>query len=354
MMRYHEALSRCLEAVAQGRDLETVITSLPARHQRRLRQEATLVDAVRRYAASLPGPAAAVELEALSRLNAELSALRASRETASTRRGFYGVPRFALAGLLLAAFLVGAAFLIAPNRGGNSSVEAAEFEGVVVANGEGSLTVQTLDTLEEVMVPLEAQVLDENGAALQLVAIQEGEVVSVRGNREGPGPIRALDVRRRVDGLPGWCEENAERCRQIAQNLRDAQARCQNNPPACRLIHDRVTDLIRRVTDVADLEDLRQRCRLSGGDGCRDITSFCREHADACLRDIPPGPVVDRLEDARERLRQLDGLCNDRDTRACRGIAQICADYPALCSDAPTREAPAAAETPISDQRPAR
>jgi hypothetical protein len=105
---------------------------------------------------------------------------------------------------------------------------------------------------------------------------------------------------------------------------------------------------------VADLEDLRQRCRLSGGDGCRDITSFCREHADACLRDIPPGPAVDRLEDARERLRQLDGLCNDRDTRACRGIAQICADYPALCSDVPSREAPAADETPISDQRPAR
>jgi hypothetical protein len=354
MMRYHEALSRCLEAVAGGRDLEAVIAALPARHHQRLREDATLANAVRRYAASVPGPAAEAEINALSRLNAELDSVRSSRERAAAARGSFAVPRFVLAGLLLAALLIGAGFLIAPSRGGNGTVEAAEFEGVVVASGDGTLTVQTLATLEEVMVPLEAQVLDENGAALQLGAIQEGEVVFVRGNREGRAPVRALDIRRRVDGLPGWCEENAERCRQIAQNLRDAQARCQNDPRACRLLHDRVTDLIARVTDVADLEDLNQRCRLSGGEGCRDITSFCRDHADVCLRDAPVDPVIDRLEEARERLRRLDGLCNNRDTRACRSIAQVCADHPMLCVGAPSREAPAAGETPISDQRPTR
>jgi hypothetical protein len=348
MMRYHEALSRCLEAVAEGRNLESVIAEMPARHRGRLRQDASLADAVRRHAATVPAPSAAAEVNALTRLNAELSAVRASRESAPSRGVFLGLPRFALAGLALAALLVGVSFIVAPNRGNDGSVEAAEFEGVVVASGDGSLTVQTLDTLEEVMVPLDALVVDEDGAALPLGAIEAGEVVMIRGNREHGGPVHALDVRRLIDGLPGWCDENAERCRQVAQNLRDAQARCDQNPEACRLLRDRVTDVIARATDVADLEDLRARCRLSGGDGCRDFTSFCRDHADVCIRDIPPGPIVDRLEDAGERLHELDGLCNDRDTRACRQIAQLCEEHPVLCNDAPLRDAP------IRDQRPSR
>ena len=340
MMRYHEALSRCLEAIAEGRDLDTVIAALPARHRDRLRRDATLAEAVRRHAATVPAPSAAAEANALSRLNAELSSVRASRETSTSRSGFFGVPRFALPGLFLAALLVGVSFLLSYSDEG-VRVEAAEFEGVVVANGDGSLTVQTLDTLEEVMVPLEAQVLDENGTPLELGAIEAGEVVIVHGDRERGGPVRAFDVRRRLDGLPGWCDENAERCRRIAQNLKDAQARCESDTQVCRLLHDRAADLITRVTDVADLEDLRQRCLNAGGEECRDITSFCREHPDACTRDFPPGPVVDRLEDARDRLQQLDGACGERDTRACRNIAQLCAEHPVLCTDAPLRDAPA-------------
>jgi hypothetical protein len=295
---------------------------------------------VRRHAATVPAPSGAAEVNALSRLHAELSSVRASRVTSASRSGFFGVPRFAFAGLLLAALLVGVSFLLSYSDE-SVRVEAAEFEGVVVANGDGSLTVQTLDTLEEVMVPLEAHVLDENGTPLELGAIAAGEVVIVHGDRERGGPVRASDVRRRLDGLPGWCDENAERCRQIAQNLKDAQARCENDPQVCRLLHDRAADLITRVTDVADLEDLRQRCLNAGGEGCRDITSFCRERPDACTRDFPPGPIVDRLEDARDRLQQLDDLCGERDTRACRHIAQLCAEQPLLCTDTPLRDAPA-------------
>lgn len=340
MMRYHEALSRCLEAVAEGRDLESVIAGLPSRHRERLRQDATLAEAVRRHA-TVPAPGNAAAANALSRLNAELSSVRASREASANRGGFFGVPRFALAGLLLTALLVGASFIIGPNRGDNGSVEAADFEGVVVANAGGSLTVQTLDSLEEIRVPLDAQVVDENGIPLELGAIESGEVVIVHGNRERGGPVHALDIRRRLDGLPGWCDENAERCRQVAQNLKDAQARCENDPAVCQLLRDRAADLIARVTDVADLEDLRRRCVNDGGDECRDITSFCRQHPDACTRDFPPGPIVDRLEDARDRMQQLDGACNERDTRACRHIAQLCDEHPALCSDTPLRDFPA-------------
>lgn len=343
MMRYHEALSRCLEAVAEGRDLEAVIVELPARHRGRLRQDATLADAVRRHAATVPPPSAGAEVNALSRLNAELNSVRAEREAAASRRGLFGVPRIAVASLLLAALLVGASFLVVPNRDGDGTVEAAEFEGVVVSNDQGSLTVQTLSTLEQVRVPLGAQVVDADGAVLELGAIQAGEVIFVRGNREDGGPVRAADVRLRLDGLPGWCDENAERCRRIAANLSDARERCEAQPDVCQLLHDRVNELIVRVNDVVDLEDLKQRCQQAGGDDCRDITSFCREHTDVCARDALPGPVGDRIDAARERLRQLDAQCGDRDTRACRHIAQLCADHPELCTDS----------TP-ADQRPSR
>ena len=333
MIRYHEALSRCLDAIAQGNDLETVIASLPARHRERLRDDASLAEAVRRHAATVPVPSRAAEVNALSRLNAELNSVRAGREAAPRAGSIFGLPRFALAGVALAAVLLGLSLIVVPGRGGDGTVEAAEFEGVVVANGDGSLTVQTLSTLEEVIVPLEALILDENGTALNVEAIEAGEVIVVRGDREKDGPVRALNVRRLINGLPGWCDETPERCRQIAENLKEAQARCERDPQFCRLIHDRVTDLITRVNDVANLEDLKQRC-LSGGEDCKDITSFCREHADACIRDIPP-PAFDRVDDARKRLQQLEEQCRNRDTQACRSIAQICQEHAALCSDVP-------------------
>ena len=338
MISYHEALSRCLEAIAQGRDLDEVIAGLPERHREALRRDARLTEAMRRHAGVLPPPSPNAEANAMSRLNAELVSQRQGRKATPASGRFLGLPRFALAGLALAALLIGGSFVIAPNRGNDGTVEAAEFEGVVVANSDGSLTVQTLDTLEEVLVPLDAAVLDDDGNPLELGAIESGEVVFVRGNRDG-GEVRASNVRRRLDGLPGWCDENAERCRQIAQNLRDAQERCQRDPEACRLLNDRASDLIGRVTDIADLEDLKQRCRTDGGDECRDITSFCREHTESCLRDMPGGPISDRLEEARERMQQLEGLCAERDTGACRQIAAICEQHPVLCGDAPVRRA---------------
>jgi hypothetical protein len=336
MIRYHEALSRCLEAIAEGQSLDAAIASQPSRHQVRLRQDTTLAQAVRRHAETAPGPSAAAEVNALSRLNAELDTVRASRYVASSRRGMFslGVPRFALAGLLLAALLVGASFLLAGSKD-SSTVEAAAFEGVVVDKQDGSLTVQTLDTLEQVTVPVDAQVLDENGASINPGAIQIGEVITVRGDRVRGGPVRALELRRIVDGLSGWCDQNAPRCRQVAQDLQDAQQRCQNNPQACRLAEQQVTDLITRIKDVASLEDLKQRCTDAGGDGCRDFTTFCQDHADVCIRDVPPGPAIDRLDDARTRLNQAQGLCSNRDTGACRQVAQICAQHPALCADKP-------------------
>jgi hypothetical protein len=177
-----------------------------------------------------------------------------------------------------------------------------------------------------------------------------------------------MNVQRVLHGLPGWCTDKPDRCRQLAQNLQQAVERCRLNPQACPILQERVDALIAEVGDIAALEELKQRCSESGEASCQDFIARCRQHADLCIAPDPPGPVIDRLEDARERLQSLQRLCSQRDTRACRQIAQICASHPTLCPDAPRppsetrpattttpstqRVAPAA--TPVSDIRPFR
>ncbi len=262
--------------------------------------------------------------------------------------------------------LVGASFLLSTSNGGDGTVEAATLEGVVIASGEGSLTVQTLDTLEEVTIPVGAQLSDETGAQLDLASIEVGQVVVVKGNRPPGGPVSAINVKRLLNGLPGWCTDAPARCRQIAQNLQEAQERCRANPQGCRILKERIDVLIAQVGDIAALEELKQRCREAGEASCQDFIALCRLQPDLCIAPDPPEPVFDRLDDARARLQALQRLCSQRDTKACRQIAQICASHPTLCPDAPRapvdrpagEPAPTATQrvspTPVSDQRPTR
>jgi hypothetical protein len=365
MISYHEALSRCLEAVRLGRDLESVITTLPQRHAQSLREDATLAQAVRRHAATLPAPSADAQRQASARLFSELAAARVERQPASTGNFWsgFGFPRFAIAGLLLAAVLVGASFFVYGNNAGD--VEAATLEGVVVASGADSLTIQTLDTLEQVTVPLDARVSDETGAKINAAAIEVGQVVLIHGNRKPGGPVKARQIERLLNGLSGWCSDNAPRCRQLAQGLETAQERCQSEPQACRVVQERFAQLIAQVTNVASLEELKQRCGESGEASCQDFIAFCRLHTDLCITPDPPAPVIDRIDEARDRLVALNRLCAQRDTKACRQIAQICDSHPVLCPDAPkppvdirpsvaATPRPAPTATPKSDQRPGR
>jgi hypothetical protein len=347
MISYQEALSRCIEAVHNGRNLDEVIASLPGRYTQRLRQDAALTAAVRRYAASVSPPAETARRLASARMQAELSAVRAASPTPSG--GFwagFGLPRFAIAGVALAAVLVGVSFLLATSKGGDGTVEAATLEGVVLASGDGSLTVQTLDTLEEVTIPLDALLSDESGAQLDLASIEVGQVVVVHGNRPVGGPVSAIKVQRVLNGLPGWCTDAPARCRQIAQNLQQAQQRCRANPQTCPALQQRIDALISEVTDVAALEELKQRCRETGEDSCQDFTALCRIHPEICIAPDPPAPIIDRIEEARDRLQSMQRLCAQRDTKACRQVAQICAAHPALCPDAPRRPAEPLAPRP--------
>ena len=377
MISYHEALSRCLDAVRQGRDLESVIATLPQRHAQRLRGDATLAQAMRRHAASIPAPSTDAQRQASARLFSELAATRVEQRPAPSGSFWsgFGLPRFAIAGLLLAAVLLGASFLVTTNNAGD--VEAATLEGVVVATGADSLTIQTLDTLEEVTIPVDAQVSDETGATINPAAIEVGQVVLIHGKRQPGGLVKARQVERVLNGLSGWCSDNAQRCRKLAQGLATAQERCRTQPQACRVVQERFAQLIGQVTDVASLEELKQRCGEAGEPSCQDLISFCRLHTDLCIKPDPPAPVIDRLDEARDRLLVLKRLCDQRDTKACRQIAQICDSHPVLCPEAPkppidTRPATAATArpsatptsgddkrvaptaTPVTDKRPSR
>jgi hypothetical protein len=329
---YEEALNRCLEALREGRELEDVIASMPEGYAPRLRDDIALTLELRRRSAALPPPDGSAERMALARMQSELSGLRVSRLVAQqTWRGRLALPRLALVGVFFAFVLAGAALLLLPSDGYDSTVEAATLEGVVVASGEGNLVVQTLDSLEEVTVPLDAQLADETGGELDLASIEVGHVVLVEGNRRDGGPVLAANVRRLLNGIPGWCTDAPARCRQIAQSLRQSWERCRDNARACRLLQDRVDALIEQAGTIAELEDLKQRCSDSELQSCQDIVSRCRVDPALCVASDPPRPALDRLEDARERLQALQRQCAQRDTSACRQVGQICAAHPVLC-----------------------
>ena len=367
MISYQEALNRCLEAVREGRVLEDVIAGLPARYAERLREDAALAAEVRRNATAIPNPDPDAQRLAAARLGAELATARAARTAPRRVMSGFGVQRFALAGLVVAAVLAVAAFMLLPSGDGDGTVEASTIEGVVVAGSEDSLTVQTLDRLEQITVPRDARLSDDSGAPLDIASIEAGQVVVVRGSRPPGGPLRAANVERLVNGLPGWCSDAPARCRQIARNLRDAQERCRNNPQACPALKERIEAVIDQVDGIANLEELKQRCREAGQDSCQDFVNLCRLRADLCVVPRPPGPIIERLEEARGRLTALQQLCAQRDTRACREVAAICTSHPPLCGEAAPRvpgprsagdpPSPRLAPTPTPpalDQRPQR
>ena len=114
-----------------------------------------------------------------------LTQLTAERQAASKPRwSFLGarLPRYVMAAVVVAVAVLGAGLLL---RAAGQSAEAATIEGVVVDNSGGTLTVQTLDALEQVEVPAGTSVSDVAGAQIGLGGIEVGQVVVVDVQRRG-------------------------------------------------------------------------------------------------------------------------------------------------------------------------
>lgn len=335
MIRYEEALARCIDAVRAGAEVEAALATVPERYREQLRQELALAARLARAAGGAPHPSEAAERLAAARLMTELQARRSTVSGSGLvggLRGRFGARSFALAPIAVAVAAVAllALGIVRPMGSGSGTAEAATLEGVVVQSSADSITVQTLDSLEKVIVPANAVVANQDGSRLDVETLQAGEVVVVKGMRAQKGKLVAKSVERLVEGLKGWCRDQPLRCRMLERQLRQAEEECRQTPDDCGSYVDSLPPVIKRAVDVAQLEDLKQRCRTAGQAACLDVVSYCRQNLEVCA-DLKPPAVPERLEDLGERLRSLEQRCHDRDTLACRQLAQTCSRLPAAC-----------------------
>ncbi len=332
-MRYEKALDEAIAAMRNGEDLDCVLARRPE-HADALRDDLRLTAAVRNYARMVAPPTAA-RTDANQRLMATLQAERTHRSPSpSTGRGLEGgvLPRFAI---VAAVVLVAFAAFAALDRDSGPTVEAATIEGVVLGNTDGSLTVQTLDALEQITVPSDAAVSDDTGASIELGRIAPGEVVVIHAQRRGETVV-AGQVARLVTNIEAWCNDASDRCEILTDRLRALEKGCEDRPVACRISLHEVNQLRKRAAETARLEGLKGRCRAGGAFGCEELGSFCREHPALCANVAPFIPST--LTELRERVRQGLQACQQGDAGACRQLIQLCQENPGVCPNpAPRR-----------------
>jgi hypothetical protein len=228
------------------------------------------------------------------------------------------------------------------DRGNGPTVEAATIEGVVLENQGGSLTVQTLDALEEITVPSDAAVSDASGAVIGLDGIEPGEVVRIQAQRRGQAVV-AQQVARLVANIEAWCNDDSQRCDVLTDRLRELEQNCQDRPVACRIALQEINQLRLRAAQTARMESLKTRCRGGGPFACDELASFCREHPDLCTYVAPFIPTPNT--ELRERVRQLLQSCQQGEATACRQLTQVCQDNPDACPNVPSRR-PNTSSTP--------
>jgi hypothetical protein len=334
MSGYTEALSSCIDALRKSATLEEALTRVPSRYHHRLRQELQTVQSLQRVAAGVAEPAKEGATSASMRFRRELAELRAAREARALSGRIWSPARVgAVAALVIAVLAFGLFFGF---KADGPTVEAATVEGVVVESKSGAITLQTLDTLEQVTVPRGALISDVGGAAIDLGSIEPGQVVLVRGNRVAQGTVAARTVDRGAAGLQTWCVNQSDRCQQLELRLQETKQRCEG-AARCLVAKERLAPLLERLGELAVLEDLGQKCREFPAD-CRDLVRFCRAHDGICGGSALPAPAGERPEEARERLRSLDERCRQGEVERCRQLGQACGSHPALCpEDLPAR-----------------
>ncbi len=333
---YEDALDLAIESLRRGDDLESVIARWPE-HGPALRDDLTAHASLRRYGSAMPQASDAARTAASTRLMAQLQAGRTARIEAQQRpvpwyRRF-GLPRLIAATAVVVLALIAVGFFSLNGKGGTTA-EAATLEGVVVDNTDGNLTIQTLDTLEQVTVPADTQVSTADGSPIALNGIQVGQVVTVNGLRR-KGVVQAARIQRIADDVATWCNDDSARCQTLANSLNQAEQSCIAHPAACATQVQRVTELRTRVAGLAILSDLKTRCKNGESTACAAIVTYCQAHLDICGGQVPQAPAQDNgnSTNLRDRLKALQDACNGRDTAACRRVDQLCTNNPGLCKD---------------------
>jgi hypothetical protein len=332
---YADALELALQAMRRGEDPESVVARWPE-HADALRDDLRLRDSLQRYGATLPQAADAARTAASTRLMAQLQAGRTARIQAQSRplpwyRRF-GLPRLAAATAVVALALIAVGFF-SLRGGGTNTAEAATLEGVVLDNTDGNLTIQTLDTLEQVTVPADAQVSTADGSRISLDGIQVGQVVQVNGLRR-KGVVQAARIQRLADDVSKWCNDDSVPCQTLADKLNQAEQQCRDHPAICGAQIQRVTELRDRVAALAVLNNLKTRCQNREANACQAVVTFCEQHLDLCGGVVPQLPSQDGQGGSlRDRLNELQQQCDQRDTAACRRLQQFCDNNPGVCGN---------------------
>ena len=343
MMNYADALNRALDAVRSGEAIEDVLARMP-QYAERLRADVRLTEAVANLSTMLAPPYDRARDDAESHLLTQLEANRAAATTPGQltwqrRLRVDGWPRLAAMGAALLALVV-VAFGLIDGRNG-ASVEAATLEGVVIENDGGTITIQTLEGLEEIMVPADTPASDVANVRIDVAGISLGEVIVIEVERNAAGVV-AKRIERLGDSLDEWCSDGPARCRALSEQLDVAASRCQREPATCHGLLERLQELRSRAIDVAHLEELRARCRAGAPAACEALVGFCRDHSAICRGvQLPVLPVDDR--DFRDRARELMRSCRAGDEDACHQLARLCRAHSELCPTDTARPEPSLA-----------
>ncbi|HEY7270792.1 MAG TPA: hypothetical protein VH951_13285 [Dehalococcoidia bacterium] len=320
-MKYELALEQMLAEARAGRDPGAVIARHP-QYADALRADLALARSL--SAAQPPLRPAAPQSMQLPMLS-ELARARASRSAPSHSHGrtwVFGGAFGAVAAALVAAVVISGA--LGGLYGSPSTAEAA-FDGVVLDNSGGTLTIQTPTGVETVAAPVAATSGPARPAA---ASVQAGSFVSVQGKRLKNGTIASNAITEAA--LSDWCDTHSDQCLQLKTNLERQVQACQRNPAVCAAVAARLNDLEQKLEGhTRQILDLDSRCQQGAAAACSELKTFCASHANLCSR--LNGKASGIASAMVMRLQRLKDACAS-DASRCADLKTYCTQRPEVCA----------------------
>lgn len=330
-MTYEQALAAFLADLEGGLAVEVALSRYPA-YAATLRQDAALARQVGELAGAIDLPRGATE-RARGRLTEDLRDAR-SRDSGHSRRWLpvLGVRGLAYSGALSALVAAGVVVVLLFSGafsgliGGASTAEAA-FDGVVLDNQGGTLTVQTSEGVETVTAPAAVTAPAGNPST---AALQPGAFVSVQGKRLKDGSVSLSRISAvSLEALNDWCDSHGDQCLQLKTKLENEVWACPRSPQACAALTARLQDLQQKLsTHAAQLLDLEGRCQQGISSACRQLKTFCASHGSLCGHLRPAGSSAAGA--LATRLQNLRNACAT-DASQCQQLRSFCGQRPEAC-----------------------